>query len=133
MERPTETERLLFGCLGGCFLSIVLLVSISIAVAFWVNRDHNVPPVGYNGDPQRGEALLATYGCNTCHSTGAVGPPFTHMASRSYIAGRFPNIQIWMTEWIEHPQRLKPGTAMPELGVSEHDARDMAAYLAMLK
>ena len=27
------------------------------------------------------------------------------------------------------PQRFEPGGAMPNLGVSEDDARDMAAYL----
>ena len=68
-----------------------------------------------------------------CHDNGRVAPQLTHMASRSYIAGRFPNIQIWMIAWIEHPQRLKPGTAMPELGVPERDGRDMAAYLATLR
>lgn len=38
-----------------------------------------------------------------------------------------------MMLWIEHPQRMKPGTAMPDLAVSGGDAYDMAAYLATLK
>jgi cytochrome c2 len=34
-----------------------------------------------------------------------------------------------MMVWIQHPQRVSPGTAMPELGVTAADSRDMAAFL----
>jgi cytochrome c1 len=64
---------------------------------------------------------------------GIVGPTLTSMGRRSYIAGRFPNHEIWMTLWLKDPQQLKPGSAMPNLGVGERDARDMAAYLATLR
>ena len=37
-----------------------------------------------------------------------------------------------MVTWIMHPQQIAPGSAMLELGVSEHDARDIAAYLYTL-
>jgi len=30
-------------------------------------------------------------------------------------------------------QQVKPGTAMPQLGLTERDARDVAAYLASLR
>ena len=76
--------------------------------------------------------LVDRYGCTACHEA-YVAPPFDRMAARSYIAGRFPNIPIVMTEWIRHPQAMKPGTAMPDLGVSQRDARDMTAYLATLR
>ena len=62
-----------------------------------------------------------------------VGPTLTGMGSRSYIAGRFPNKPIDMEEWLQHPQKMKPGTAMPHLGVIDRDARDIAAYLATLR
>jgi cytochrome c2 len=32
-------------------------------------------------------------------------------------------------KWIEHPRAVNPKTAMPELGVTRTEARDMAAYL----
>jgi len=35
--------------------------------------------------------------------------------------------------WLREPQRVNPDSAMPDLGVSERDARDMAAYLATLQ
>jgi len=37
-----------------------------------------------------------------------------------------------MVRWIRGPQRFHPGSAMPDLGVSERDARDIAAYLYAL-
>ena len=114
---------------AGC---VVALLSIAaIAVAGILLATQNSQPPRY-ADPQRGEALIRSYGCMSCHERGQVGPELTHMARRGYIAGRIPNIQIWMIAWIEHPQRLKRGTAMPELGVGERDARDIAAYLATL-
>jgi cytochrome c len=35
--------------------------------------------------------------------------------------------------WIREPQSISPGTAMPSLGVTEQDGRDIAAYLYTLK
>jgi cytochrome c len=38
-----------------------------------------------------------------------------------------------LIRWIVNPQAINPGTAMPNLGVSEPHARDMAAYLFTLR
>jgi len=91
------------------------------------------------GDPSRGREALRTYGCVTCHTipgvpnaAGAVGPPLTQLARRAYIAGA-PNDPDHLVRFIAHPRQERPGTPMPELGVSDHDARDMAAYLYTLR
>jgi len=34
--------------------------------------------------------------------------------------------------WLRDPKSIDPWTAMPDLGVSDRAARDMAAYLATL-
>ena len=115
---------------AGCV--VIVLFTVAIAVSGILLAMQNSQPPRY-ADPQRGETLIRSYGCMSCHAHGQVGPELTHMASRAYIAGKIPNIQIWMIAWIEHPQRLKHGTAMPELGVGERDARDIAAYLATLR
>jgi putative membrane protein len=92
------------------------------------------------GDPARGRALLAQYGCETCHTIpgvpGAqalVGPPLERLANRSYLAGSLPNTPANLMRWIREPRELSPRTAMPDLGVGEEDARDMAAYLYALR
>jgi cytochrome c1 len=38
-----------------------------------------------------------------------------------------------MVRWIQHPREIERGTAMPEMGVTESDARDIAAYLYTLR
>jgi hypothetical protein len=38
-----------------------------------------------------------------------------------------------MVRWLRNPQTYDPDGAMPDLGVTERDARDIAAYLATLK
>lgn len=93
-----------------------------------------------NGDPERGQAAITRYGCATCHTIpgirGAdalVGPPLSQIASRSYIAGVLPNTPENMIRWIENPPQVDHLTAMPNLGVSDADARDIAGYLYTLK
>ncbi|MDG6110198.1 c-type cytochrome [Dactylosporangium aurantiacum] len=98
------------------------------------------PPVEvHDGDPARGARLISQYGCGSCHTVpgvrgadGLVGPPLTRFGSRSYIAGELVNNGPNLQHWIREPQQVEPGTAMPDLGVSETDARDIAAYLFSL-
>jgi cytochrome c len=92
------------------------------------------------GDPDRGAALIGDYGCGSCHvipglqqADGLVGPPLTSFGRRSYIAGALPNNAENLQRWIRDPQGVEPGTAMPDLGVTTIDARDIAAYLLTLE
>ena len=48
---------------------------------------------------------------------------------RMYIAGVLPNTPENMLRWLQNPPAVDPLTAMPNLGVTEADARDMAGYL----
>lgn len=66
-------------------------------------------------------------------AVGLVGPPLTAWAKRAYIAGNLANTPENLVRWIRQPQAVEPGTAMPDLGVEEGDARDMAAYLFSLQ
>ena len=61
-----------------------------------------------------------------------MGPPLAGIAGRSLIAGKLPNTPDNMVLWLRRTQELKPLTAMPQLDVTEQDARDIAAYLANL-
>ncbi|WP_229483172.1 c-type cytochrome [Massilia horti] len=95
---------------------------------------------GEGGDAARGKAAIERHACTACHvipnipgSGGNVGPPLSRMGERSYIAGELPNTRTNMVRWLRHPQAVVPRTAMPELGIDETEARDMAAFLATLK
>lgn len=85
---------------------------------------------------ERGRKLVATYGCATCHRIsgvhgvpGTIGPPLDDWRGRKYIAGTLPNEPRMLVLWLRNPQEVEPGTAMPDLGVSQEEAMDMAAYL----
>jgi len=84
------------------------------------------------------KTLIAT-NCGACHSvpgvtgaTGRVGPPLAGIAVRQIIAGHFANTPNNLVNWIEHPQRLLPGNAMPEMGLSHEQAQAVASYLYTL-
>ncbi len=104
------------------------------------SNDSSVKPVNAPGDAERGRMALTQYACHACHTipgvTGSqvfVGPPLDGMASRALIAGKLPNTSENMLRWIMHTQEVSPGNAMPDMGVQEQHARDMAAYLETLK
>jgi cytochrome c1 len=91
------------------------------------------------GDAGRGRRLISAYGCGACHvvpgvagARGLVGPPLTSFAHRAYLAGSLPNTPSNLVRWIQAPQSIRPGSAMPNLEVSEPDAHDIAAYLYAL-
>ncbi|MES2685417.1 MAG: c-type cytochrome [Pseudomonadota bacterium] len=92
------------------------------------------------GDVERGKLALGQYACQACHtipgitsSLPNVGPPLAGLASRSLIAGKLANTPDNLVWWVRDPKAVKPLTAMPDMGVSELDARDMAAYLGTLR
>jgi putative membrane protein len=92
------------------------------------------------GDPFRGRDLIRQYGCDSCHTIpgvasadATVGPPLSQIAMRTYLAGHLENTPENMMRWIQHPRQLDPRTAMPEMGVTDADSRDITAYLYTLR
>jgi cytochrome c len=92
------------------------------------------------GVASRGPAAIQRYGCSTCHTVpgvsganGLVGPPLSQVGSRVYLAGRLQNTPNNMIRWIRDPQGVDDKTAMPNLGVTEIDAKDITSYLYTLK
>ncbi|HET6683630.1 MAG TPA: c-type cytochrome [Gaiella sp.] len=88
------------------------------------------------GDASRGAQLMDAYGCGACHTIAGIdgadadiGPPLVDFADRRLIAGRLPNNIDNLLRWIQHPQEVAPGTVMPDMGIQEPQARDLAAYL----
>ena len=100
------------------------------------STDEPEPVAVANGDAKRGVEFIQRYGCGSCHiipnvprARGQVGPPLTGIARRAYLGGVLPNTPDNMLLWIRAPQSFEPGSAMPDLGVSESEARDITAYL----
>ncbi|MBZ9674340.1 c-type cytochrome [Mesorhizobium sp. ES1-1] len=88
------------------------------------------------GDPDRAPQLFRRYGCAGCHTIpgipgadGQTGAPLTALSKRLYIAGVLQNSPDNLVAWIVSPHRFSPQTAMPETGITEQEAKDLAAYL----
>jgi cytochrome c oxidase subunit II len=81
-------------------------------------------------------ARLACVGCHTIRgvSTGVLGPDLTHFGSRRTVgAGMWPNTVDNVVAWLKDPPALKPGVKMPDLGLTDEQARAIATYLLELK
>jgi putative membrane protein len=92
------------------------------------------------GNAERGRAAIRSFGCGACHEVrgvpgadGRVGPSLNAVAARVYIAGYLPNEPETLVRWIMAPQAYRDPTVMPDLGVTEQQARDIAAYLYTMK
>lgn len=128
--------------LGVLFAAAVLAAMAAGAIMFAESRKRTriMADQVSGGSNRAGREAMATYGCGSCHvipgiagATGQVGPDLGKVAVRATIAGKFPNDPAIMARWLRHPKAMIPGSGMPEQGVTERDARDMAAYLYTLK
>jgi cytochrome c2 len=93
-----------------------------------------------SGNSERGQQLISTYGCGECHEVpgvkrarGRVGPPLSGFGNRSMIAGELVNSPENLTRWIRTPEAVRPNTAMPNLSVTQQDAKDIGSYLYTLR
>lgn len=139
INRTEESDRLTR--LSNHTLSALLMVGVlfSTAGCFVGPPSETISYKVPEGDPQRGWYLVQEHGCPACHTIpevpGAdteVGPPLTDWASRRYIAGKLVNTPENLIAWLENPQAIEPGTAMPYIPMSDQDILDIAAYLFVL-
>lgn len=100
------------------------------------HRSANVAVALTGGDIKRAPDLIRRYGCAGCHTIpgvpggdGQVGGPLKDIRQRVYVGGVITNSPDNMIKWIVSPQSFSPRSAMPATGISEAEARDVAAYL----
>lgn len=80
-------------------------------------------------------------GCAGCHTItgvpgahGLVGPRLdATLATKVYVGGVLSNNPENLIRWIRAAREINPHTAMPSTGISEREARDVAAYLYALR
>lgn len=135
MQPPTRRGSSLAG--GMILFVALLLISISCGDTSASDAPRIVVP---GGDEDRGATAIREYGCGSCHTIpgvsgadGTVGPPLTKYGLRDYVAGNMENTPDNLIGWVMNAQAYEPGTAMPNLGVTEAEARDIAAYLESLR
>jgi cytochrome c len=125
----------------GRWLGVAMAVVLAAGLAACGGRPSPEPPPEVpGGNPARGAELISQFGCGSCHTIpgireadGLVGPPLIHWGQRQIVAGQVPNNADNLIRWIMNPPSIEPGTAMPNLHVTEEQARDIAAYLFTLR
>jgi cytochrome c oxidase subunit 2 len=106
----------------------------------WIDGQRQPAPEPASEEERRGRDLVLARACVLCHSVQGtpagshVGPDLTHVASRQTIAaGTLPNTEASLEAWLDDPQAIKPGTAMPSHLLGDTDRRAVAAYLRTLR
>lgn len=120
---------------------LALLPAAALAAVLGAAACGDRPPAAIAGaDPESGKAAIERYGCIACHAIpgiaghgGNVGPPLQGIGRRAYVGGVLANTPEQMVRWLRNPPAVDPGTAMPALGLSEAEAKNIAAYLYTLR
>jgi cytochrome c len=132
--QPGRSNLLWISCV---VVGVVAAAAITSALA-WSSqeRSERIARMMTGGDPAHAPELFRRYGCMGCHAIpgipgadGEVGPPLSGLVHRVYIGGVATNSADHLVQWITSPQSLSPQTVMPPSGISEAEARDIAAYL----
>jgi nitric oxide reductase subunit C len=98
--------------------------------------DIQANPTSSNGSAAKSaqsatQAIPAKYTalCTACHQLGGqggnVGPTLDGVGSRRDVA--------WIDTWLKDPNAVKPGTAMPQMPLSELERQELASFLAAQK
>jgi len=117
-----------------------LVVESEAEYAEWV-RAQAAPAAEPTTEPgRRGRDWFLKSACIGCHTvrgttaTGVSGPDLTHLGSRkTIVAVTLPNNGPNLTHWIADPQKVKPGSLMPAVPMSDTERADLVAYLTELK
>lgn len=106
----------------------------------WAGEEGRFAGASFGGDPEKGADEIQKIGCGACHiipgiagANGLVGPPLSHMGRRIFIAGLLRNTPENLMMWLRDPQKIVPGNAMPNLGLTDDQTKDIAAYLYTLQ
>lgn len=122
-----------------CLGAMALLVASVAAVGMTWKAQHQSNSVAMamtGGDLARAPDIIRRYGCAGCHTIpgipggdGQVGGPLSNIKHRVYVGGVLTNSPDNLVRWIVSPQAFSPRSAMPATGISEAEARDVAAFL----
>ncbi len=136
-----ESERRVrFGSVHSVTRTLLAILAAAIIASGCGKRVEKEAAAMTGGDVGRGRTAIGKYGCAACHTipgihnaVATVGPPLTQVAVRQYLGGHLVNTPDNMMKWLQHPQQIDPKNAMPEMGITDQDARDIAAYLYTLR
>jgi cytochrome c oxidase subunit 2 len=87
-------------------------------------------------DAVRGQELFEAKGCLQCHAITpdgkSMGPNLNNFANRDRVASFRPNTEEWLAKWLDDPQEVKPGSTMPDVGLTQDEIDALVEYLYSL-
>ena len=110
--------------------------------ARWMEKQKKDARDSGEAELRKGKEVFLSLSCINCHrvsgtpARGTFGPDLTHLMSRDMLAsGMIENDRGGkrLREWIEDPQKIKPGCLMPAFGLSEIDLNRVVRYLTSLE
>jgi cytochrome c oxidase subunit 2 len=106
----------------------------------WLAAQRLPAPAPVYEQQVKGQQVFMASACVMCHTIGGttaggrVGPNLTHVAGRKILAaGALPNTPGHLAGWVIDPQRIKPGTRMPQNQLTPEELRALLEYLQTLK
>ncbi|MCA0030884.1 MULTISPECIES: c-type cytochrome [unclassified Mesorhizobium] len=130
--------------LAAASATLLLLIAVVVGLTWWSDRAARIrheAQAATGGDVARALPIMTANGCSGCHTItgvpgaqGQVGPRLdASLADRVIIGGVMANNPENLVRWIRSAREINPHTAMPSTGITEQQARDIAAYLYALK
>lgn len=106
----------------------------------WLDNEKKPAIAPTNKELREGRDVFLTTSCVNCHrvrgtlARGTFGPDLTHLMARETIAsGMVGNDLKELRQWVDDPQKTKPGCLMPAMKLSEREIDLVVLYLRSLK
>lgn len=106
----------------------------------WLATQKQPPVRSTDSIANIGQALFMHASCSSCHriagtpAAGTEGPDLTHFNSRkTMLAGLMSTSPEHIKQWLEDPQKIKPGAHMPRFIFGPDSIKAITAYLTQLK
>lgn len=110
--------------------------------AAWLAAQQQPAAAPMEAAAEAGQQIFLDIRCGSCHAiagtaaNGQLGPDLTHLMSRRTLAsGILENTPENLTEWLVHPQQIKPGSLMPATPpeLDEAEVQALVSYLLTLE
>jgi cytochrome c oxidase subunit II len=140
---PHRTGIFLGQCAQYCGVQhakMLLRVSVDSPEDFaaWVRSQQQ--PAAQDASVAAGRRVFESTACINCHAVagtsanGRFGPDLTHLMSRATIAsGAAANTPEKLRLWIQDPNKIKPGSLMPAMQLSDPDLDAVVSYMETLR
>ncbi len=106
----------------------------------WIAEQQELPKPPADSLAMSGARMFHEMTCGNCHSisgtsaSSRIGPDLTHVGSRqTLLSGMMPNNFENMKRWLTNPQKVKPGSNMPNFMFTKKEVEALSTYLEDLK